>query len=159
MTLLDFSNPAFQIYAICASLAVLKIMGQGWMTVYRLMKSNSGLASPEDLRPGPLNKNPRPEQLEISDYVDRSRRMHRNDLENIPAFLAVGLLFAATEPPLPVAQIMMYGFVLARGFHTLAYATKQSHEVRATFYTLGSLAVIYMAVHVLVFTVARYGFG
>lgn len=153
--MLDFSNPAFHVYAICAALAVLKIMGQGWMTVYRMTKSNSGLASPEDLRAGPLNKDPRPEQLELNDYVDRSRRMHRNDLENIPAFLAIGLLFAMTAPPPLVAHITMYGFVLARAFHTLAYATRQSHEVRATFYTIGSLAVIYMAVHVLVFAVTR----
>ncbi|WP_223475325.1 MAPEG family protein [Oricola indica] len=157
--MLESSNPAMQVYAISASLAVLKLMGQGWMTVYRMMKSNSGLASPEDLRPGPLNRAPRPEQLDIDDYVDRSRRMHRNDLENIPAFLAIGLLFALTEPPLLLAQILMYGFVLARACHAAAYATKQSHEVRATFYTLGSLAVIYMAVHVLVVVVAGYGFG
>jgi uncharacterized MAPEG superfamily protein len=154
----DFGNPALQVYAISASLGVLKIMGQGWMTVYRMTKSNAGLASPEDLRPGPLNRKPRPEQLDIDDYVDRSRRMHRNDLENIPAFLAIGLLFALTEPPLLLAQTLMYGFVLARACHAVAYATKQSHEVRATFYTLGSLAVIYMAVHVLVVVVARYGF-
>ena len=153
--MLDFSNPAFHVYAISAALAVLKIMGQGWMTVYRMMNSNSGLASPEDLRPGPFNKDPRPAQLEINDYVDRSRRMHRNDLENIPAFLAIGLLFSMTAPPLLLAQIVMYGFVLARAFHTLAYATRQSHEVRATFYTIGSIAVIYMAVHVLVFAVTR----
>ncbi|MDZ7600182.1 MAG: MAPEG family protein [Hoeflea sp.] len=153
--MLDFSNPAFHVYAICAALAVLKIMGQGWMTVYRMTKSNSGLASPEDLRPGPLNKDPSPAQLEINDYVDRSRRMHRNDLENIPAFLAIGLLFSMTAPPLLLAQIVMYGFVLARAFHTIAYATRQSHEVRATFYTIGSIAVIYMAVHVLGFAVTR----
>ncbi len=159
MSAIDFANPAFHVYAISASLAVLKIMGQGWMTVYRMMKSNSGLASPEDLRPGLLNKKPRPEQLDIDDYVDRSRRMHRNDLENIPAFLAIGLVFALTEPPLLLAQVLMYGFVLARACHAVAYATKQSHEVRATFYTLGSLSVIYMAVHVLVYAVARYGFG
>lgn len=157
--MLEFGNPVLQVYAISASLAVLKLMGQGWMTVYRMMKSNSGLASPEDLRPGPLNREPRPEQLDIDDYVDRSRRMHRNDLENIPAFLAIGLLFALTEPSLLLAQILMYGFVLARACHAIAYATKQSHEVRATFYTLGSLAVIYMAVHVLVVVVSRYGFG
>ncbi len=159
MSAIDFANPAFHVYAISASLAVLKIMGQGWMTVYRMMKSNSGLASPEDLRPGLLNKKPRPEQLDIDDYVDRSRRMHRNDLENIPAFLAIGLVFALTEPPLLLAQVLMYGFVLARACHAVAYATKQSHEVRATFYTLGSLSVIYMAVHVLVYAVTRYGFG
>ena len=43
----------------------------------------------------------------------------------------------------------MYGFVAARAAHALAYATKQSHEMRASFYTVGSLIVIYMALHAL----------
>ena len=98
-----------------------------------MLKSDAGLASPEDLRPGLINRDPRPEQLELNDYVDRSRRMHRNDLENIPAFLACGLLFVAAGPSYLLANILMYGFVGARATHSLAYATKQSHEVRATF--------------------------
>jgi glutathione S-transferase len=32
----------------------------------------------------------------------------------------------------------------------VAYASKQSHEVRATFYTIGSVIVIVMAIYVLV---------
>jgi hypothetical protein len=44
----------------------------------------------------------------------------------------------------------MVGFVLARALHAWAYATARSHEVRSTFYTIGSLAVIYMACHVIV---------
>lgn len=150
MDLLSVENPVFVTYAIAASLMVLKIMGQGWMTVYRMLKSDAGLASPEDLRPGIINKNPRPDQLDVNDYVDRSRRMHRNDLENIPAFLAAGLLFVTAGPSLLLATALLYGFVAARLAHGVAYATKQSHEVRATFYTIGSLIVIYMAVHVLV---------
>ena len=129
---------------------ILKIMGQGWMTVYRMLKSDAGLASPENLRPGPINRNPRPDQLELNDYVDRSRRMHRNDLENIPAFLACGLLFVAVDPAYMLTNIQMYGFAGARLLHTLAYATKQRHEVRATLCTIGSLAVIIMAAYVLV---------
>ena len=43
----------------------------------------------------------------------------------------------------------MYGFVAARLLHTLAYTTQQSHEIRATLYTIGSLIVIFMAVFVL----------
>ena len=128
---------------------VLKVMGQGWMTVYRMMKSNSGLASPEDVQRGILNKSPDPAQLDRNDYVDRSRRMHRNDLENIPAFWVAGLLFVAVNPALWLAQVLMYGFVLARAAHFVAYATKQTHEIRATFYTTGSLIVIYMALHTL----------
>lgn len=149
MDLLNLENPAFAAYALASSLLVLKVMGQGWMTVYRMLKSASGLASPEDLQVGLINKNPNPAQLDANDYVDRSRRMHRNDLENIPAFWAVGLLFVAVNPALLLAQSLMYGFVAARLAHFVAYATKQTHEVRATFYTIGSMIVIYMACHTL----------
>lgn len=145
----NMENPVFVTYMIAAAIMILKIMGQGWMTVYRMLKSDSGLASPEDLQVGLINKNPRPEQLDLNDYVDRSRRMHRNDLENIPAFLACGLIFVAVAPPLLFASILMYGFVAARLAHALAYATRQSHEIRATFYTIGSIAVIVMAGYVL----------
>ena len=147
---LSLQNPAFEAYAIAAALLALKVMGQGWMTVYRMLRSNSGLVSPEDLRSGPINKEPAPEQLHVNDYVDRSRRMHRNDLENIPAFWIAGLLFVMIDPPLWQAQTLFYGFVAARVLHAIAYATKQSHEVRATFYTIGSVIVILMAVAVLV---------
>lgn len=156
---LSLANPVFATYAVCAALAVLKLMGQGWMTVYRLMKVSGGYSSPEDARPGPLNPHPRPGQLDIDDYVERSRRMHRNDLENIPGFLAAGLLFVLVAPPLLLAQIMMYGFVVARAAHALVYATAQSHEIRSVFYTIGSLAVIYMAAHVLVVALMRGVFG
>src|SRR3569623_359733 len=159
MDLLTLTNPVFSTYAICASLAVLKLMGQGWGAVYRLMKVGGGYASPEDANKGILNPRPRPGQLDVDDYVDRSRHIHRNDLENIPGFLAAGLLFVLVGPPLLLVQVMMYGFVLARALHTWAYATAQSHEVRSTFYTFGSLAVIYMAGHVLVAVLLRGTLG
>ncbi|SEO64340.1 glutathione S-transferase [Salinihabitans flavidus] len=149
MTALTFDNPVFITYAIAAALMVLKIMGQGWMTVYRMMKSNAGLVNPEDLRATPLNPDPRPEQLDLNDYVDRSRRMHRNDLENIPAFLAIGLIFVIAAPPGWLASLLLYGFVAARLAHAAAYLTAQNHEVRASFYTIGSLFVIAMALFVL----------
>lgn len=153
MTVLSMENPIFVTYMIAAAIMVLKIMGQGWMTVYRMLKIDGGWATPEDLRSGLINRNPRAEQLELNDYVDRSRRMQRNDLENIPAFLACGLLFVAAQPSYLLANILMYGFVAVRLAHSLAYATKQSHEVRATLYTIGSLAVIIMAVYVLAVTI------
>lgn len=150
MELLTLENPVFRVYAIAAALCVVKVMGQGWMTVYRMMKVRAGFASPEDLRPGLINRAPDPEQLAVNDYVDRSRRMHRNDLENIPAFWIAGLLFVTTDPAIWLAQGLMYGFVAARALHALAYGTGQSHEMRATFYTLGSLLVLAMALRVLI---------
>lgn len=147
--MLDLENPVFAAYLIASAIMVLKIMGQGWMTVQRMLSVNAGYASPEDLQKGIINKAPDASQLDTHEFVDRSRRMHRNDLENIPAFWAAGLLFVLVDPALWLAQALMYGFVAARFGHFWAYATKQSHEVRATFYTIGSLIVIYMAGHVL----------
>jgi glutathione S-transferase len=153
MTALTMENPVFVTYMIASAIMILKIMGQGWMTVFRMLKVDGGLASPEDIQLGLINRNPRPEQLELNDYVDRSRRMHRNDLENIPAFLACGLLFVVTGPSILLANILMYSFVGSRLVHTMAYATKQSHEVRATLYTIGSVVVMIMAIYVLAATV------
>ena len=146
---LSLADPLIATYAIASGLMVLKVMGQGWMTVHRMMKVKAGFASPEDLRAGLINTAPDPSQLAVNDYVDRARRMHRNDLENIPAFWMAGLLFVSTGPALWLAQWLLYGFVAARAAHALAYATRQSHEMRATFYTIGSLIVVYMALHAL----------
>jgi glutathione S-transferase len=150
MDLLTLTNPVFVAYVIAAALMILKIMLQGWITVARMMATDAGLVSPEDLKAGPVNRNPRPEQLQPNADVERSRRIHRNDLENIPAFLVVGMLFVLIQPPLLAAQGLMYGFVAARLAHFVAYSTAQRHEVRATFYSIGSLIVIVMAVWVLV---------
>ena len=86
MAAYSMENPIFVAYAISAAIMILKIMGQGWMTVLRMSKSGNGPGEfgPEDLLPGPYNRKPTPRQLEPNDYVERSRRMHRNDLENIP---------------------------------------------------------------------------
>ena len=147
---LNLTNPVFVTYAFAASLMVLKIMAQGWVTVVRMIANQGGFVNPEDANAGPANPKPRPGQLDLNDDVDRSRRIHRNDLENIPAFLAIGLLFVLIGPPLVAAQWLMYGFVGARLAHTIAYSTAQSHEVRATFYSIGSAIVIAMAVWVLI---------
>jgi uncharacterized MAPEG superfamily protein len=125
-------------------------MAQGWVTVLMMTRTDAGLINPEDLRRTPFNRNPRPDQLDPQPDVERSRRMQRNDLENIPAFLAAGLLFVAVAPPAWVAYLLFALFVLARLAHTWAYATAQDHEVRATFYSVGSIVVILMALWVLV---------
>lgn len=150
MTTFNLANPTFTAYAIAAAIMILKLMGQGWMTVYWMIKTDGGLMNPEDLLPGPANTHPRPEQLAPNERVERSRRMHRNDLENIPAFLAIGIIFVALEPPFLLAAILIWAFVLARLAHTTAYATAQPHEVRAAFFSIGSIAVIAMALYVLI---------
>ena len=150
---MTFENPVFVVYVIAASLMILKLMGQGWITVARMMKVGGGFLNPEDAAAGMANPKPRPGQLDADDYVERSRRMHRNDLENIPAFLIAGLLFVLTQPPLWLAQVLLFGFVVSRFAHFWAYLTAKPHEVRATFYSIASLIVIGMAVYTLIYAI------
>ena len=139
---MTLDNPVFATYVIAASIMVIKAMGQGWITVARMLKVGGGFMSPEDENQGLANPKPRPGQLDKDEYVDRSRRVHHNDTENIPMFLAAGFLFTFTQPPLWLAQVLLYGYVASRLIHTGVYLAARSHEVRATFFTIGSLIVL-----------------
>lgn len=147
---LTTTNPVFHAYVLAASVMLLKLMLQPWMTVQRMMKVHAGFRSPEDARQTPLNPDPREGQLEPNEYVERSRRMNLNDLESIPGFLAAGLLFVLAGPPVLFGKILIWTYVGARALHFLAYATAQIHDIRATLWTFSSLSVLVMTGYVLV---------
>ena len=149
MDALTLQNPVFAAYAIAASLMILKAVGMSWLTVVRMMKANAGFRSPEDAKKTPLNPNPGDGQVGPNEYVDRVRRIHLNDLENIPFFLAAGLLFVLIGPSLLEARIAFYGYVVSRLLHFAAYLSARTHDTRATLWTIGSLILIYMTVRVL----------
>jgi len=144
MDKLSLQNPVFATYAIAATLMILKAVSMSWLTVLRMMQVNGGFRSPEDIRKTPLNPEPNPKQLEPNERVDRIRRIQLNDLENLPFFLAAGFLFVLTEPSLLLAQWLLYGYVISRLLHFAAYLTAQTHDARATLWTVGSLILIFM---------------
>ncbi len=143
--ILSLDNPLVSTYVIAASLMVLKAASMSWLTVLRMTQVKGGYRSPEDIRKTPMNKNPNPAQLQPNEKVERVRRIHLNDLENLPFFLAAGFLYILTEPSLGTAKLLLYGYVVTRFLHFLAYFTAQTHDLRATFWTPGSLILIYMA--------------
>lgn len=144
-TILSLENPVLQTYILAGSIMIIKMMLQPWITVVRMMKVSAGFRSPEDMKKSPLNPQPNSTQTEINEYVDRSRRINLNDLESIPGFLAAGLLFVLVDPPLMLAQILIWTYVVARMAHFIAYMSAQLHDVRATFWTFSSLPVLAMA--------------
>ena len=77
--------------------------------------------------------------------MERIRRIQRNDLENLPFFFVAGLLYVTTMPPLWLAQVLFYGYVVTRLAHFLAYLTAQIHDIRAALWTPGSLIIVYLA--------------
>jgi glutathione S-transferase len=155
MNQLTFENPVFASYALAAGLLILKMMSQGWITVFRMIKVNAGFRYPEDARKSLANPNPSPDQLLPNEYVERSRRIHANDLENIPLFLIAGLLYVCTSPSLWLAAGLFAIYVVSRLAHFLVLLTHRSHEVRALFWTIGSVVVYFMAGAVIWHALAR----
>ncbi len=144
MDKLSLQNPVFAAYVIAATIMILKGVGMSWLTVVRMLQVNGGFRSPEDIRKTALNPEPNPKQLEPNDYVDRIRRIQLNDLESVPYFLVAGLLFVLTDPSLLLARCLFYGFIITRLLHFSAYFTAQTHDMRATLWTLGSVILIFM---------------
>jgi glutathione S-transferase len=149
MDKLSLQDPVFATYAIAATLMILKAVSMSWLTVVRMMQEKGGFRSPEDLRRTPLNPNPDPRQLERNERVDRIRRIHMNDLENLPFFLAAGFLYVLTGPSLLMARVLLFGYVLSRLAHFAAYLSARTHDTRATLWTVGSLIIVFMTCRVL----------
>ena len=147
--MVTLADPVFATYATAACLMILKTIAMAWATVWRMGQVKGGYRSPEDARRTLLNPDPRPGQVGPDDRVDRFRRFHQNDLENVPVFLVAGFIFTLTAPPLWLAQTLFYGYVASRLLHFWAYATAQTHDIRATFWTIGVLMVMGMALWVL----------
>jgi glutathione S-transferase len=147
---ISLSNPVFSAYVIAASLMILKASSMSWLTVARMMQEKGGFRSPEDIKKTPLNPEPNAEQLAPNERVERIRRIHLNDLENLPFFLVAGFLFVLTSPSLLMAQALFYGYAGSRILHFAAYLTARTHDTRATLWTIGSLILIFMTVKTLV---------
>ena len=145
MDKLTLQNPVFATYVISATLMILKGVGMSRLTVVRMTQVKGGFRSPEVIRTPTIIPKPSPKQLEPNEYVDRIRRIQLNDLESLPYFLVAGLLFGLTDPNVALARWLFYGFVATRLLHFAAYFTAQTHDMRAMFWTPGSLIIIFMA--------------
>ena len=145
MEQLSLANPVFATYAIAAGIMLLKGVAMSWLTVVRMTGENGGFRNPEDGKKTPLNPKPHDGQLAPNEKVERIRRIQMNDLENLPYFFVAGLVYVTTTPPLWLAQVLFYGYVVTRGLHFWAYMTAQIHDVRAMLWTPGSLMIVFMA--------------
>ena len=148
---MNLNDPVVETYVITASIMCLKMLLQAWVTVYWMIKVKGGYLHPEDIKKTSLNPEPHPDQLKPNPFVERSRSMQRNDMENIPAFLIAALLFTLANPPLWIARWLMYGYVVSRLLHAYALGSAKTHDLRAVFFSVGSIIAISMSLYALVF--------
>lgn len=100
-------------------------------------------ANPEDLMSPKL-------KVKFDDpNVERVRRAHRNDLENIVPFLVIGLLYTLTNPSAFWAINFFRAVGIARIAHTLVYAVVVVPQPsRALAFFVAHLITAYMALQV-----------
>lgn len=131
--------PALATLGIVTCVLVLKMTAVGLATTFQRMR-HLRFASPEDLALVP------DASTERHDDIERARRAHRNDLENIPPFLLVALFFALTRPPATAVAIYYWGFTAARIAHSVFYL-RSAQPFRTVSYTIGWLALVAMTIH------------
>jgi uncharacterized membrane protein YecN with MAPEG domain len=80
--------------------------------------------------------------------VAHALRIQRNDVESIPLFFAIGLLYVLTGASPFWASVYCWTFTLARLAHTYCY-TRHVQPWRAVSFVVGATATALMALRVL----------
>ncbi|XP_043658774.1 microsomal glutathione S-transferase 1 isoform X2 [Drosophila teissieri] len=141
--LISLDNQVFRCYLGWSAVLVLKIFAAAiYSGLMRFLTAT--FANPEDLLSPKL-------KVKFDDpNVERVRRAHRNDLENILPFFAIGLLYVLTDPAAFLAINLFRAVGIARIAHTLVYAVVVVPQPsRAIAFFVAVAATAYMALQVI----------
>jgi len=142
-------DPVVRLYVVIYLLLVLKMAVVGTYTsILRL--GRKVYATAEDYAFQGLAR-----KTTVDEDVERVRRAHRNDLENILPFFVVGFCYLLTSPSWNAAAIYLIGYLIARIAHSVFYI-RSMQPYRTIAFTLGAVLTISMMVHTFV-VVARAG--
>ncbi|XP_071953663.1 microsomal glutathione S-transferase 1-like [Antedon mediterranea] len=124
-------NDAFRVFCTYAGLTTVKMMSLSVYTIMLRMK-NDVFMNTEDKQSKDSKVG-----ININDYIERVRRCHRNDLENIVPFLSLGFLYAITNPSVYSATMCYRIFFASRILHSIAYLTPLPQPSRALCFIVG----------------------
>ncbi|XP_076676115.1 microsomal glutathione S-transferase 1 [Andrena cerasifolii] len=135
----------FKVFGFWGSILALKLLAMAPLTArYRFAKKI--FINPDDLtfaKKGTVTNN--------DPDIERVRRAHLNDLENIPIWYIVTALWLTTGPSAWLAGILIKGFVFARITHTLVYAIYPMQPHRALGFFVGCSITAYQAISTLLY--------
>lgn len=115
MAPLSLNEPAVQAFIVYSAILALKLLALSTLTAMTRMLRGA-FANPEDAK-GLGGK------VKYDDpAVERVRRAHLNDLENIPAFWVLGALYLTTGPAAAWATLLFRLSAAGRIIHTIVYA-------------------------------------
>jgi uncharacterized MAPEG superfamily protein len=135
--------PAYRPLILFSALLVLKMGAVGFVTANARRRSGVVL-NPEDTKVNPGSR----AASEESPTTLRAKRAHQNDLENIPGFLILALLFTLTGCSATAGWAYFGVYFAARTLHTIFYLNAVQPGRTAAFF-LGQLAQLGIVVQLL----------
>lgn len=132
------TDSQFKIYVFCSVVLSLEMLALGAMTAARRAKVGT-FTNPEDTKVSPDGAKFN-EGVEHPD-VARIMRAHRNLLESIPLFFALGLIAVLTGASPMGVKIALVTFTVARVLHAIAYLNG-AQPWRSMFFGIGLLCLV-----------------
>ncbi|CAH0600476.1 unnamed protein product [Chrysodeixis includens] len=115
MVTILLGDPAVQSYIVYSAVLGMKMFAVTFLTT-KVRVSKKVFANEEDAKSAKG-------KVKFDDQdVERVRRAHLNDLENIPAFWVLGALYLTTGPSAFLATTLFRLFAAGRIIHTIVYA-------------------------------------
>jgi glutathione S-transferase len=145
MESISLKDPVVQSYIFYSAVLAIKLFMVAALTA-RVRMAKKVFANEEDAKAikGKV-------KLDDPD-VERVRRAHLNDLENIPAFWILGALYVTTAPAVWWAKILFRAFAAGRIIHTFVYAIKPLPQpARGIAFGIPLVINMYMGVQVILY--------
>ena len=160
---LSLDNPVFSAYLFWSSVLIIKTLVMAFLTVIKRVKNkvrrsiykvhkinltinySQAVATKEDSPKGIVR---------FSDDVERQRRAHLNDLENIPVFIINAFLFVISSPSAFIAINLFRIFTITRILHTIVHAVinlQPQQPLRAILFLCGLMINLYMAINSVIY--------
>ena len=135
--------PAFAALLVCSSLLALKMGAVAFVTAKARFDSKVVL-NPED---APVNPGAQARSAE-ADSTLRAKRAHLNDVENIPVFMILALLFTLTGCSAMAGWTYFGVYFVARTLHTIFYL-RAVQPWRTAAFAIGQLTQLGIIVQLL----------
>jgi len=141
--LLSRNNPVFSAYVFYCTILFLKMLAMSMLTARQRFRKKV-FANTEDV--GSFKG-----KVKFDDPdIERVRRGHLNDLENIIPFITIALFYTLTNPTEFVAVNLFRIYTIARILHTFVYTVVVIPQPsRALAFGVGYAITIYMALQVI----------
>ncbi|XP_072327831.1 microsomal glutathione S-transferase 1-like [Scyliorhinus torazame] len=142
-------SEVFLAYSTYSTIVLLKMLLMGPLTGYFRVTRKAFITAEDATAHGAKDEETTKKYMRTDPYVERVRRCHQNDLENIVPFVGIGVLYALTGPDLSTALLHFRIFAGARIFHSIAYLLPLPQPSRGLSWLVGLGVTFSMAYRVL----------